>query len=392
MGGALGILVGRWGQQLLPGTAGQVAPLDWRVLRSCLAVTGLTGIVFGIAPALRATGMNVSAALKETSRVGGRLAQRPRQVAAGAAGRHLARAVGGGGTVSPHAAEPAQRRRRIQYRSNLVLFRVSPMLNRYDDARTTALYAQMLDRLVVVPGVRSVALSNHPLLAGSSQFDGHLHPGPHLRHQAPRDITSIVSSSLRTSSRRWRSRCGRPRASPIATIRTRRRWPSSTRRPPASTSRTRTRSDAVLDRAVETAGQLEIVGVAARREIRQRARRRCRRRCMCLSAAASAPQAVFQVRTAGDPASAVGAIREAVRQIDPNLPLMNVSTQVEQVEQRLAAGAGLRAGVHAVRHARAAAGVDRAVWPDVVQRRATHERNRDPDGARRASVRTSSRW
>ena len=31
----------------------------------------------------------------------------------------------------------------------------------------------------------------------------------------------------------------------------------------------------------------------------------------------------------------VGAIREAVRQIDPNLPLMNVSTQVEQVEKRL---------------------------------------------------------
>ena len=45
--------------------------------------------------------------------------------------------------------------------------------------------------------------------------------------------------------------------------------------------------------------------------------------------------AVFQVRTAGDPAGAIGAIREAVRQIDPNLPLMDVSTQVEQVEKRL---------------------------------------------------------
>ena len=33
-----------------------------------LAVTGLTGLIFGILPALRGTGMNVNSALKETSR------------------------------------------------------------------------------------------------------------------------------------------------------------------------------------------------------------------------------------------------------------------------------------------------------------------------------------
>ena len=68
MGGALGVLVGRWSQQLLPMTAGQIAPLDWRVMAFALGVTGLTGIVFGIAPALRATGVNVGATLKETGR------------------------------------------------------------------------------------------------------------------------------------------------------------------------------------------------------------------------------------------------------------------------------------------------------------------------------------
>jgi ABC-type antimicrobial peptide transport system permease subunit len=44
--------------------------------------------------------------------------------------------------------------------------------------------------------------------------------------------------------------------------------------------------------------------------------------------------AVFELRTAGVPASAMGAVREAVRQIDPNLPLTDVSTQIEQVERR----------------------------------------------------------
>ena len=41
------------------------------------------------------------------------------------------------------------------------------------------------------------------------------------------------------------------------------------------------------------------------------------------------------VRTAGDPLTFVGAIRETVRAIDPNLPMVDVSTQMEQVEQRL---------------------------------------------------------
>ena len=40
MGGALGMLVGEWGGQLLPGAAGQATPLDWRVLAFVLGVTG----------------------------------------------------------------------------------------------------------------------------------------------------------------------------------------------------------------------------------------------------------------------------------------------------------------------------------------------------------------
>lgn len=42
----------------------------------------------------------------------------------------------------------------------------------------------------------------------------------------------------------------------------------------------------------------------------------------------------FEIRTAGDPAQAIAAIREAVRQVDPTVPLMNASTQMEQIELR----------------------------------------------------------
>jgi predicted permease len=44
----------------------------------------------------------------------------------------------------------------------------------------------------------------------------------------------------------------------------------------------------------------------------------------------------FEVRTEGDPAGFLGAIRQAVREVDGNLPLFDVKTQAEQVSQSLA--------------------------------------------------------
>jgi ABC-type antimicrobial peptide transport system permease subunit len=44
--------------------------------------------------------------------------------------------------------------------------------------------------------------------------------------------------------------------------------------------------------------------------------------------------ATFEVRTASDPLASIGAIREAVRQIDSDLPLINLTTQLDEVERR----------------------------------------------------------
>ena len=66
LGGALGVLVGYWSRALLP--FGQNAPLDWRVFGFVAGVSMLTGVVFGLLPALRATGVDLAGAMKETSR------------------------------------------------------------------------------------------------------------------------------------------------------------------------------------------------------------------------------------------------------------------------------------------------------------------------------------
>jgi predicted permease len=135
IGGALGVLVGRWGQQLLPMEVGRLAPLDWRVCVFAFVVTGLTGIVFGIAPAMRATDLNVSATLKDNSRsaTGSRsLLSRALLVVQVAISLVLLVAAG-------LFLRTLQNLRSVDVgfdTRNLIVFRVSPMLNRYDDART----------------------------------------------------------------------------------------------------------------------------------------------------------------------------------------------------------------------------------------------------------------
>jgi predicted permease len=86
--------------------------------------------------------------------------------------------------------------------------------------------------------------------------------------------------------------------------------------------------------SIETAGQIEVVGVVS--DAKYDSLRDPVPPTMYVPfMQVRTPSAVFEVRTAGDPIGTTGAIREAVRTIDPNLPLMDVSTQAEQVEKRL---------------------------------------------------------
>src|SRR5262249_26304764 len=120
----------------------------------------------GIAPALRATALNVGASLKETSRsvVGSRsLLSRSLLVVQVAVSLVLLIAAG-------LFLRTLHNLRNVDIgfnTRNLVVFGVSPSLNQYDDARTVALYQQMIERLDGLPGIRSAALTNIQLIASS---------------------------------------------------------------------------------------------------------------------------------------------------------------------------------------------------------------------------------
>ena len=172
-GGVLGLLVAQWGTGVLIAylpsqqTAGLSLAPDTGVLGFTFAVSLLTGILFGLAPALQSTRFNLITSLKNQ---GGSSAGRSplaankilviTQVALS-----LLLLVGAGLFV-----RSLQKLRTVDTgfdRENLVQFNIDPG-GRLDATRRLSLYKEALERLEALPGVRSASLLSFPLLSGSS--------------------------------------------------------------------------------------------------------------------------------------------------------------------------------------------------------------------------------
>ncbi len=335
MGGALGVLVGYWGTQLLPGVLGQTSALDWRVLFFVAALTAATGVVFGIAPALRTTGVNVNTALKESSRSVARSGTvlgktlLTLQVAIS-----LVLLIGAGLFL-----RTVQNLRDVDVGfdpQNLVLFHVDPRMIRYERERVPGLLQDMLDRLGAIPGVRAVTFSHVPLLSGgvnsTSIFVEGLDYDPTVRdhHNGinrlvvwPNFFDTMGMPLVAGRAFSQRDAAGAPKAAIINQAAARKYFPGEN---PIGRR---------FGSSIETAGDLEIVGVL--RDAKYDSVRDPVPPTMYVPylQATTINNVVFEVRTAGDPAAAMGAIREAVRQVHPALPITNVNTQMDRVEQRL---------------------------------------------------------
>ena len=332
IGGALGVVVGQWAQRLLPGGAGQPAPLDWRVLAFAFGVTGATGVLFGIAPAFRATGVNVSAALKETSRsVAGSRSILSRALVVVQVAVSLVLLVAAGLLI-----QTLQNLRNADVgfnTQNLVLFRITPSLNGYDERRVMAIFDDIGTRLRAIPGVRNVALSNMPLLSGGTNSTSIFVAGRTYAPNARASINRLVITPAFFETMEMPLKTGR----------------AFTERDNQTAQKVAIINDTAVQKyfpgenpigqhigsSLETSNQIEIVGVL--RDAKYASVREPPPPTMYVPQSQNRPgQGIFQVRTAGDPSAMVTTIRETVRQVDPDVPLMDVATQVEQLEKRLA--------------------------------------------------------
>ena len=178
IGGVLGVLVAYAGARFLVTflSANWYSPIqidvhpDWRVLAFTLAVTALTGVLFGVGPALRGTRVDLNTALKQTTdSLGGRSS-------AGRRSRFANTLVAAQVALSTLVLVAALLLVRTLVKletmdvgfdtRNLLTFSISPQLSGYKGQRLANLYRDLQTRLGAIPGVLSVSYSGVPLLSG----------------------------------------------------------------------------------------------------------------------------------------------------------------------------------------------------------------------------------
>ena len=137
---------------------------DVRILLFASAVALLTGVIFGLAPALQCTRPDVAPTLKDNvgGIVGGGNVRFRKTLVAAQVTLSLLLLVGAGLFIRSlrnlrdlGPGFPAE---------NLVSFNVDPSLNGYDAERAKAFYRQLSDSIGAVPGVRSVGLASMRIL------------------------------------------------------------------------------------------------------------------------------------------------------------------------------------------------------------------------------------
>ncbi|HET9949016.1 MAG TPA: ABC transporter permease [Longimicrobiales bacterium] len=175
LGGVASLIVARWTLQLigsmLPPEALTVVPLGIQpsVVVFTALVSLLTGLLFGLYPALHSTRRDLITALRVsgTQPSGSRGAQRYRTALVTVQfALSLALLVGAGLFVRSLATVS-----RVELgfdTESVATFAVAPSLNGYDAARSQQIFAAIEERLAALPGVTAVSAALVPVVAGSN--------------------------------------------------------------------------------------------------------------------------------------------------------------------------------------------------------------------------------
>jgi predicted permease len=207
-------------------------------------------------------------------------------------------------------------------------------LNRYDEKRQIALYTQLLERISAVPGVRAAALSNPALLSGSVNSTS-IYVQGRVYEAGRRDLDNSINRLVISTNffetmeipmvlgRGFNTRDNEtaPKVVVLNEAAVKKYFPNEN---PIGQH---------FGSSIETTNQLEVIGVL--KDAKYNSVRDPAPPTMYVPYHQTrAGSAVIEVRTAADPTSVTSGVREAVRQVDATLPMMDVSTQLEQVERR----------------------------------------------------------
>ncbi len=340
-GGALGLLFALWGGDFLLTLVRSGRnfvflnlTLDARVLGFTAVASLLAGILFGLAPACRATRVDLTPALKDgarSSQGGSRLGLGKSlvvvQVAlslllligAGLFARSLGKLKGLDAGIN---------------RENVLLVSTDPELIGYQGRQIADLYQRMLERIKTIPGVRYASLSTGGQLSAGGALCGAFVQGrdprreniaPVCGHVGPEYIETAGMTILRGRGFTAQDDEDTPLVAVVNETFVRIYFgdedPIGKR----------------FGRGPDETGRIEIVGVVKDAKYDSLREPAPRAYYMSYRQESFAWRAMtFQIRTAADPTSVIAAVRQAAREIDANLPLYNIKTLATQVDESLA--------------------------------------------------------
>jgi predicted permease len=346
LGGAAGVLLAWWGMKTLLAVNPEAIPrleeirIDGTVGLVTLALALLTGILFGLAPAMQMVRGELQSSLKDGSRGGSESGQRQRLGRALVVGEiALAVVVVIGAALLMRSfwtlrnVDPGFRP------ENVLAVDLAVPSSRYDAQATTTFYQQLVSRMAALPGVRvAAAASDLPPVSGGNNWDIMIAGQPRAPGQAApspnvRSVTRDYFSALSITAVRGRLFGAEDDASspPVAVINeslARALWPDAN----------------PIGQQVRFSSKLPwvtIVGVA--RDVRSMGLSEPAPAEIFLlhdqmpTAAGGTERAMYVVlRTAVDPVSLAAPARRVVREADPLIAITGIRSMTEMVDLSVA--------------------------------------------------------
>jgi predicted permease len=339
-GGMLGLLIAEWtGEALLkflpsdPSMMGISSQPDGRVLLFALALSVITGILFGIFPSLQATKAELASTLKDQASgvVGGGLAhlRLRKSLVVTQVALSLMLLIGAG--LFARSLYNVKNIDAGFHTDHLITFAVQPSLNGYSQERMRSLFERLQENIARLPGIRTSSMAETALLAGDNEDTSIEIEGYHAKEDEDMNVNEnkigpgfFATLGIPLLAGRDFTKADGAKA-PLAVIVNERlaKHYFGDENPIGRRIRFRREKDSV-----------EIVGVV--RDGKIVSLREKPLRCIYLPyAQAQIGYITFYARTTQEPSAAAQMLRDEVRRQDPNLPIFNMKTMENQIDESL---------------------------------------------------------
>lgn len=340
LGGAGGVLFAVWGKNALAAMASRdtsflppgIEPsLNWRVLLFTIAVSLATGILFGLAPAWRATRHDLTSGLKQGTRTTGTVSRLGKGLVVAQVALSLLLLMGAGLFI--RTLHNLQKVNLGFNQENLLVFALQPGQAGYKDERLLEFYRQLCSRLDSLPGVKSATFGRIPLIAQYSWNTIVLLPGEsektagdHLTNRQMVRENYFSTLEIPVLKGRVFTEHDAANAPQVAIVNQefgKRFFPNQE----------------VLGKRVtdpESKREFEIVGVVSDTKYNnQREGVEPLLFSSWLQEGDEMGEVYFSVRTSVEPTTIVSAVRQTIREVDSSLPITELSTQEDRSERTL---------------------------------------------------------